>query len=329
MISRRTFVGVAIVGVFAKSTGSRAQASKAGAPRIGFLGAASALGFANQIAGLREGLQELGYVEGKNVAIEFRWAEGRLDKLPALAAELVRLRVDVLVTQGVPATRAAKEATTTIPIVMAAVGDAVVMGIVASLARPGGNITGSTFFAPELVAKRLELLKSAMPQAKRVAVLFNPENPIQRGPVLEALGAAANSLKLELEPLAARSPKELESAMAALPAKHVDAVVFIEEPMQLVNARTLAGLAAKNRIASIGPIEFASAGVVIAYGVKFPELYRRAAYFVDRILKGAKPAELPVEQATRFELVINLKSAGTLGLLIPAPLVQRADKVIE
>jgi putative ABC transport system substrate-binding protein len=329
MISRRAFVGVAILGALANSIGARAQASKAGMPRIGFLGAASASGFANQIAGLRAGLRELGYVEGKNVAIEFRWAEGKLDRLPALAAELVRLPVDVLVTQGVPATNAAKKASTKIPIVMAAVGDAVIMGIVPSLAKPGGNITGSTFFAPELMVKRLELLKSAIPHIKRVGHLINPDNPIQRGPIMQALDKAAASLGLELERAEARSMKEFEHAVSAVAAKRVDAVIFTEEPMQLVNAKALAGLAAKNRIASIGPIEFASAGVVLAYGVNFPELYRRAAYFVDRILGGTKPADLPVEQATRFELVINLKAATALGLSIPAPLVQRADKVIE
>lgn len=308
---------------------ARAQQATTRAPRIGFLGAASGPGFASQIAGLRAGLKELGYIEGKNIAIHFRWAEGRLDRLPRLAADLVRLGVDVLVTQGVPATRAAGNATTTTPIVMAAVGDAVVMGLVSSLARPGGNITGSTFFAPELGAKRLELLKSAMPQAKRVAVLFNPDNPIQRGPVLEALAAAAASLHLTLAQEAARSPAECESAIATLPAKGVDAVMFIEEPMQLVNAKALTSLAASRRLASIGPIEFASAGVLVAYGVDFPELYRRAAVFVDKILKGSKPADLPVEQAARFELIINLKAARALGISIPGFLVQRADRVVE
>jgi putative ABC transport system substrate-binding protein len=329
MISRRGFVGGMVVGVLVTPLASLAQPAKGRMPRIAFLGAASASGFATQIAGLRAGLNDLGYVEGKNIAIEFRWAEGKLDRLPQLAAELVRLPVDVLVTQGVPATRAAKEATTKIPIVMAAVGDAVIMGIVPSLAKPGGNITGSTFFAPELMVKRLELLKSAVPHIKRVGHFVNPDNPIQRGPIRQALATAAASLRLELEHAEARSMKEFENAVSAVAAKRVDAVIFTEEPMQLVNAKALVDIAVRNRLASIGSLEFIPAGVLMAYGVNFPELYRRAAVFIHKILNGAKPADLPIEQATRFELSINLKSAKALGLSIPAPLVQRADKVIE
>jgi putative ABC transport system substrate-binding protein len=297
--------------------------------RLGFLGAGTAAGFANQIAGLRAGLKDLGYIEGKNLAIEFRWAEGKLDRLPALAGELVRLPVEVLVTQGIPATRAAKDATAKIPIVMAAVGDAVVMGIVPSLAKPGGNITGSTFFAPELVAKRLELLRSALPNIKRVGVPFNPENALQRGPVRKALDIGAASLGLALEHAEARSMLEFEKATSAVAAKRVDAVIFSEEPMQLANATALVGIAMKHRLPSVGPLEFVPAGVLIAYGVNFPELYRRAAAFVDKILRGARPADLPIEQATRFDLVMNLKSSRALGITIPAPMVQRADKVIE
>ena len=297
--------------------------------RIGFLGAASASGFAKQIAGLRAGLKELGYVEGKNIEIEFRWAEGKLDRLPALAAELVKAPVDVIVTQGVPATRAAKGATNKIPIVIAATGDAVSTGLVASLARPGGNVTGLTFFALELSQKRLELLKRAMPQVTRVGVLFNPDNPIQQGPLRKAMSEAAAALNLELEWAAGRSPKEFEAAVSAVAGKRVEAVVFNEEPMQLVNATALGQAALKNRLATIGPLEFAERGAVLAYGVDVPELYRRSAYFVDKILKGAKPGDLPVEQATRFELVVNLRAASQLGLSIPAPLVQRADRVIE
>ena len=205
--------------------------------RIGFLGAASASGFASQIAGLRAGLKELGYVEGKSIVLEFRWAEGKLERLPALANELVRIPVDVLITQGIPATRAAKAATTTVPIVMAAVGDAIVMGLVPALSRPGGNITGSTFFAPDLVAKRLELLKQTMPQVRRVAILYNPDNPIQKGPVLEAAASAAAALKLEVEQFPAKAPADFDGAMFAMAAKRVDAVVVIEEPLQLVSAR--------------------------------------------------------------------------------------------
>jgi putative tryptophan/tyrosine transport system substrate-binding protein len=298
-------------------------------PRVGFLGAASEPGFASQIAGLRAGLKELGYVEGKSVVLEFRWAEGKLDRLPALADELVRLPVDILITQGIPATRAAQAASSTVPIVMAAVGDAVRMGLVTNLARPGGNITGSTFFALELVAKRLELLKQAMPQLDRVAILYNPDNPIQTDPVQKAASRAAAALKIEIEQFPSRSPTDFDGALSKMAAKNFDAVVFLEEPMQLVNARTLSTLAARHQLASIGPMEFASAGVMIAYGVNFPQLYRRAAVFVDRILKGAKPGELPIEQASRFDLVINRKTANALGITIPLPLLHRADRVIE
>jgi putative ABC transport system substrate-binding protein len=325
-MNRRDLVAAAVLAVLAKPIASMSQGR---VPRIGFLGAASASGFASQIAGLRAGLKELGYVEGKSITLEFRWAEGKLDRLPSLAAELVRIPVDVLITQGIPATRAAKATSTTVPIVMAAVGDAVVMGLVTNLARPGGNITGSTFFAPELVAKRLELLKQAMPQLRRVAILYNPDNPIQKGPVLEAAASAAAALKLELEQFPARSVPDFDGALAGMAANRVGAVVFIEEPMQLVNARKLSALAAQHQLASIGPMEFASSGVLIAYGVNFPDLYRRAAVFVDRILKGAKPGDLPVEQASRFDLVINRKTATALGVTIPLALLQRADQVIE
>jgi putative ABC transport system substrate-binding protein len=298
-------------------------------PRIGFLGAASASGFSSQIAGLRAGLRELGYIEGKTITLESRWAEGKVERLPELAKELVDLKIDVLVTQGVPATRAAKQATTTIPIVMAAVGDAVVMGLVASLARPGRNITGSTFFALELSAKRLELLKDAAPDARRVAVLFNPDNPIQRGPVIDAMESAAGLLKLELQPYEARAPNEFESAFSEMVKARVDAVVLIEEPMQIVNAKVLSDLATRSRLPSIGPLEFAPAGSLMAFGVNFPALYHRAAFFVDKILKGARPADLPIERATKFELIINMKTAKALGLTIPQSILLRADKVIE
>ena len=324
-MKRRVLVALGALSVLS----GRLLFAQARMPRIGFLGAASASGFARQIAGLRAGLKELGYIEGKNISIEFRWAEGKLDRLPGLAAELVRAPVDVIVTQGVPATRAAKAATSAVPIVIAATGDAVGTGLVASLARPGGNITGLTFFALELAQKRLELLKRAVPQVKRVAVMFNPDNPIQQEPLRKAMETAAAALNVQLEWAPGRSPKEFEDAVSAVAGKHVDAVIFNEEPMQLVSAAALTEAALKNRLASTGPLEFAERGAVIAYGVDVPDLYRRSAYFVDKILKGVKPGELPIEQATRFLLVVNLRAANQLGLSIPAPLVQRADRVIE
>ena len=305
-----------------------AEAQPAKVPRIGFLGAASASGYAPQLKAFREGLRDLGYVEGKNIAIEYRWAGGKHDRLAGLAAELVRLKVDVLVTHGTPGTRAAKQATSTIPIVMAVSGDAVATGLVASIARPGGNLTGSTFFNPELAAKRLELLKEAVPRITRVAVLLNPDNPVN-GPVLQAIEATARALKVEVPQFEARGPSDFEGAFSAMAKRRIGALLIIEDGILVANARGVADLAAKKRLPSAGFREFAEAGALVGYGVNFPEMFRRAAVFVDKILKGAKPGELPVEQATRFELVVNLKTAKTLGLRIPKPVLVRADTLIE
>jgi putative ABC transport system substrate-binding protein len=278
---------------------------------------------------LSAGLNVLGYVEGKNIVLDYRWAEGMADRLPILAAELVRNRVDVIVTHGTPAARAAKGATRDIPIVVAAVGDALVTGLVETLARPGGNITGSTFFSTQLVAKRIELVKTAMPQAARVGVTFNPDNPTQVKPLGEGLDGAAASLKVTIERTPVRSLAELETALDAFAAARVEAIVFHEEPMHLVNATRLVERATRHRMATIGPLEFTGAGALMAYGVHLPELYRRAAFFVDRILKGAKPGDIPVEQASRFHFVINLATARAIGVSIPAHLIPRADRVIE
>ncbi|MGH6804295.1 MAG: ABC transporter substrate-binding protein, partial [Methyloceanibacter sp.] len=274
------------------------------------------------------GLRDLGYVEGKNIVIEFRWAEDKYDRLPELAAELVRLKVDVLVTHGTAGPLAAKRATTTIPIVIAHVGDAVATGLVASLARPGGNITGSTFFGPELSAKLLELIKEAFPRTRQVAVLLFPDNPAN-GPSLQAMEIAAKSLKVGLQPFEARGPKEFESAFSAMAKKRVDAVVITLGAMFQANPRAIADLAAKQRLPSIGFNEFAEAGGLFGYGANLVDLFHRAAYFVDRILKGTKPADLPVERATRFELIVNLKTAKAIGVTIPQTFLYRADRVIE
>jgi putative ABC transport system substrate-binding protein len=296
--------------------------------RIGFLGTASASGFARRVEALRAGLRDLGYVEGKNIVIEFRWAEGKYERLPELAAELVRLKVDVIVTHGV-GTRAAKAATTTIPIVMAVSPDPVASGLVASLARPGGNVTGMASFGPEGSAKRLELLKDAFPHTRQVAVLLNPDNPGQIKLVFPAMGAAAKSLKLELHQFGARGPGEFENAFAAMAKKRVDAVVSTDDPVLIANAGAIAKLAAEMRLPSIGLPEFAEAGGLMAYGADRRDLFRRAATFVDKILKGAKPGDLPIEQATRFETVVNLKTAKALGITIPQLFLMRTDRVIE
>jgi len=323
---RRVVIGLGATAFAPLASFAQQQVSKV--YRIGFLGAGSASGWAPQVDALREGLRDLGYVEGRNIVIEYRWAEGRYERLPELAAELVRLKVDVLVTYGTPGIRAAKQATTTIPIVMATSGDAVATGLVASLARPGGNITGSTFFDPELSAKRLELLKAAMPQTTRVAILLNPANP-QTGVSLQSMEGTSKSLKLVLQRFDVQSPNEFEAAFSAMAKNNVDAVWIQQDPVFVENAKAVASLAEKQRLPAIGFAGFAEAGGLIEYGVNFPKLFRRSAHFVDKILKGAKPQNIPVERPTGFDLAINLKTAKALGIKIPNSILQQATKVIE
>jgi putative ABC transport system substrate-binding protein len=294
--------------------------------RIGFLGPGSASNPAVEM--MRAGLRDLGYVEGKNITIEFRWAEGDYDRLPELAEELVRLNVDVIVTYAVPGALAAKQATITIPIVMALSAEAVKLGLIAGLSRPGGNVTGQTFFNPELNAKRLELIKEALPQSRRIAVLFNPKNLIVPS-VLEAMELAAKSLNLQLDQFAAGRPDELPSAFSAMAVKRTDALVVVDDPITFEMIGSIVRLATAQLLPSIGQLELAEAGGLMAYAADYNEMFRHAAVFVDKILKGAKPDELPVEQPTRFKFVINLKTANTLGLKIPNLLFARADEVIE
>jgi putative ABC transport system substrate-binding protein len=296
--------------------------------RIGFLGSASGTGSAKSVEALRAGLRDLGYAEGRNLVIEFRWAEGKYERLSELVAELVRLDVDVIVTHGTPGTHAAKKATSAIPIVMAISGDAIATGLVTGLARPEGNVTGSTFFITQLNAKRLELVKEVCPHVTRVAALSNPSNPVSK-PIVPAMQAAATPLKLEFDVAEAQGASEFDSAFASMAKRRVDAVVITEDGEFAPSFRAIATLAAANKLASIGAQEYAQAGGLIGYGVNLLDLYRRAAYFVDRILKGAKPADLPIEQPTRFELIINLKTARTLGLEIAPAMLARADEIIE
>jgi len=327
--TRREFLIASSAGIvlLAATPASLAQ-QKGKVWRIGFLSAASASGIAGWVEALRAGLRDLNYVEGKNLVIEFRWAEGNYERLPEMAAELVRLNVDVIVTHATPGILAAKGATTTIPIVFAIAGDVVALGLVASLARPGGNVTGSTGIIPEVTAKRLELLKDAFPRTRQVAVLFNPDNPAQ-SQSLRPVEATAKSLKLELHQFGIRRPGDIDSAFAAMAKIRIDAVVIVDDPVLIVNFGAIAKLAAKMRLPSVGLTEFAEAGGLMAYGANRREMFRRAAYFVDRIFKGVKPADLPVEQATRFETVLNLKTAKALGLQFPQAVLARADRVIE
>ena len=307
---------------------ARAQRSADRVLRIGFLGSATAVGSTKAIDALRMGLRDFGYVEGRNIVIEFRWAEESYDRLPQLVRELMATRVDVLITHGTPGTRVAKQATSTLPIVMAISGDAVATGLVSSLARPEANVTGSTFFLPELNAKRLEVLKEACPSILHPTALSNPDNPVSR-PIIPAMQSAATALSLTLEVARAQGPSEFDRAFEAMAGSRVDSVVVTEDGEFAPNFQTIAALALKNRLPSIGAKEYGEAGGLIGYGANILALYRRAAYFVDRILKGAKPADLPVEQPTRFDLVINLKTARALGLTVPPTLLARADEVIE
>ena len=317
-----------LIGFAFSMYGAVAHAQPVKVVRIGFLGPTSAVSNAGRMEALRAGLRDLGYLEGKNLVIESRWAEGKFDRLPELAAELVRLNVDVILTAGTPGIRAAKNATTTIPVVMVTSGDPVAFGFVASLARRGGNITGSSNFSPELSAKRIELLKEIVPRTQRIGVLFNPDNSVNERN-LPAMEQTAKSLKVGLQRFEVRGADEFKNAFSAMAKHRVDAVALPEYDFLNANQNGIVELMTKQRLPSIGREVFAEAGGLIGYGVSIVDLYRRAAIFVDKILKGAKPAELPVEQPTKFEFVINLKIAKALNLTIPQSILFRADKVIR
>ncbi len=278
----------------------------------------------------RQGLRELGYVEGQNLVIEYRGAEGRDERLPDLAAELVRLHVDVLVAVGPIATRAAQHATRTLPIVMTGTADPVGAGFVASLARPGGNITGVSLLMAELPGKRLELLKETVPQSTRVAVLANPDNPVYKL-YLNNLTVAARALGLHLHVVEVHSADELDPAFAAVTRAGADALMVLSDPVLMDNLRgRVADLAATHRLPAMYNWKmYVEAGGLMSYGPSLPERHRRAATYVDKLLKGANPADLPVEQPTKFELVINLKTAKALGLTVPPTILFQADEVIQ
>jgi putative ABC transport system substrate-binding protein len=325
--SRRSASVVLTLGLLATPLVAGAQPSGK-AHRIGFLGAASASGYASQLAALRQGLLDLGYEEGRNLLIEYRWAEGQYQRLPDLAADLVARNVTLIVTHGTPGSRAAMQATTVIPIVMAVLADPVESGLVASLARPGKNVTGLTFYSSELIAKRLEFLKEIKPRTRRVAVLLNPDNPASR-PILTAMEATAAALRVELDQVEVRGPDQFESAFSAMVAGRADAMVVVDDAMLIAHARRIADLAVTKRLPSAGFKEYVAAGGLMAYAANFPVIWRRAAVFVDKILKGAKPDALPIERATHFELIVNRKTAAALGLTIPPSVLLRADEVIE
>ena len=329
MIGRRTFLaGTGAVLLAAPLAVEAQQAAKV--HRVGWLGLASPGPEVLRIVdALRQGLREQGYVEGRDIAFEYRWAHGRADQLPDLAAELARLKVDIIVVANTPGAHAAKRATTTIPIVF--VGpDPLSTGLVASLGRPGGNITGVTLVpGPEIVGKYLQLIKEAVPKVSRVAVLWNQDSQMHPLIVREA-EVAARALQLQVQSVGVRGADEFEGAFAAMTKERASAVVVLGDPAFLLHQKQLAELAARSRLPAIYALtDHVEAGGLMAYSANFAEAARRAATYVDRILKGAKPGDLPVEQPTKFELVINLKTAKALGLTIPPSLLQRADELIQ
>ena len=298
-------------------------------PRIGFLFAGAPAAVMGRIKAFRQGLQERGYVEGKNIVIEYRYGEGKLDRMPLLAAELVHLKVKVIVTGGPTDTRAVKQATSTIPIVMAQDSDPIGSGFVASLARPGGNITGLSSLAPEISGKQLELLKEIVPRLSRVAALGNSTEPGNAQALREAERAAA-AIGAELQYLDVRGPEDIEIAFSAIKKDRANALIVLRNPVTSTHRKQIIDLAAKNRLPAmyVSP-EWVDAGGLMSYAPNADDNFRRAAIYVDKILKGTKPADLPVEQPTKFELVINLKTAKQIGLTIPPNVLARADKVIR
>jgi putative tryptophan/tyrosine transport system substrate-binding protein len=314
--------------LFALYSAVEAQQSEK-TPRLGFLAPGSAASYSARVEAFRQGLHELGYAEGENIVVEYRFAGGTFDRLPELAAELVRLNVDAIIAGGQPAVHAAKQATGTIPIIMGQAGDPVGAGLIASLARPRGNITGLSDFTVGVITKRLELLKEVVPRVSNVAVLLNPANPTNPLQLKES-EPAAKALGVRLLPLEINGAQDFDRAFAAIRNERAGALAVFADPMLGSHRRLIAELAAKNRLPAIYPTsENIDAGGLMSYGTNFEDLYRRAATYVDKILKGANPADLPVEQPTKFELVINLKTAKEIGLTIPPNVLARADRVIR
>jgi putative ABC transport system substrate-binding protein len=330
MMERRTFMAMLTGGIVVAPRVSEAQqATKV--PRIGYLGPTLAAN-PHMIEAFLQGLRDLGYVEGRNVVIEYRSAEGKLERYPALVAELVALKVDVIFVPGTPAAVAAKQATKTIPIVFTAVADPVADGLVTSLARPGGNVTGLSGFSPELVGKRLELLKQAVPGVSRVAVLWQPGSvpELTEKHMLKEADVAARALGVRPQFVEARGPADFDRAFSDMTRARAGALTVLGTPMFFTERRRLVDLAAKNRLPAVyGTRDYVDVGGLMTYGPNTADLVRRAASYVDKILKGAKPADLPVEQPTKFELLINLKAAKALGLTIPQSLLGRADQIIQ
>ena len=330
-MERRTFLGVIAGGLLAAPLAAEAQEA-AKVPRIGYLANYPPGAFPELHEAFLQGLRDLGYVEGRNVVIEYRDAEGKFERLPALAAQLLALKVDVIVAPTTAAALAVKQATSTLPTVFAVAGDPVGSGLVTSLARPGGNVTGLSLFLPGLVGKCLELLKQADPGVSLVAVLWQPGGYPGRTEkdMLKEADVAARALGMRLQFVEARGPEDFNRAFSDMTRARAGALTVLGSTMFFNERRRLVELAAKIRLPAVYPQrEFVDAGGLVSYGANLADSYRRAAPYVDKILKGAKPADLPIEQPTKYELVINLKTAKALGLTIPPSLLQRADQVIE
>lgn len=320
-----TVLCTAVVALPAGAVGEKADTLR----RIGFLGNSTAALEANLIGPFREGLRSLGYVEGKNLLIEWRWAEGKYKRFPALISELIAQKVEVIITAGTPATLAVKKATKTVPLVMVAVGNPVGNGIVPSLGRPGGNITGLTSISTEMDGKRLELLKEAVPSVSYVAVLWNSASPLQ---VLaeKQVQIAARSMQLKVLSLGVRTKEEIEAAFVTMIRERPNALLVLADRLFLHHRKLVMDFAAKQRLPGVHAYkELVDAGGLMSYGPSYEEMHRRAAYFVDRILKGANPGNLPVERPRKFDLKVNLKAAKGLGLTIPRAILRRASEVVE
>jgi putative ABC transport system substrate-binding protein len=329
LMMKRTVLVTAAAFILLSSHPAKAQQSGK-IVRLGFLSVAGRAGMAHQTESFLQGLREVGYVERKNIAIEYRWADGKFERLPELAAELVGLKVDVIVAVVTQASLAAKAATSTIPIVFVAVSDPVGAGLIACLARPGGNITGTSAMTAEIAGKPLGLLKEILPKMSRVAALWNPANPVFQAAQLREVDVTAKALGIKLQRLEASVPGEIERAFSEMIKERASAVQILGDPVFATHRKQIADLALKYRLpAASGVREFAEAGLLLSYGASFPESFRRAAAYVDKILKGAKPADIPVERPTKFEFVINLATAKKIGVTVSQSLLYRADEVIR
>jgi putative tryptophan/tyrosine transport system substrate-binding protein len=326
---RRAFISGITLGLLATPLAAEAQQQAGKVYRIGFLGNSTEALEANLVGPFREGLRQRGYVEGRDLTIEYRWADGAYERFPALIAELIALKVDIIVTAGTPAALAVKRTTATIPLVMVAVGDPVGTGLVKSLARPGGNLTGLVSIGPDLEGKRLELLTQIVPKLSSVAFLGNPANPLHVTSERQA-SAAAKALHLKVVFFPVRAEGEFEHAFQAIVGQRSGALIMLADRLFLHHRARIVEFTARHRLPAVYAYnELVQAGGLMSFGPSYPEMHRRAAYFVDRILKGARATDLPMEQPSKFELILNLRTARTLGLVIPQEVLQRADQVIE